>query len=554
MSVKQQELNSQWLSEQNIDQNPLALYRQSFHPSLGAVFNQLSQVNAQKTFLESKSASVNESFNCLEDALIHFCLSSQEKVSSALKVGVMLSGGPAPGGHNVIAALLDGLLKLHPQSELVGFHCGAQGLLEDEWSLLTLDSIKSFRNMGGFDLLGSGRVKIESPEQFEAARNSVAKLELDGLVIIGGDDSNTNAALLAQDFASHKIPCTVVGVPKTIDGDMKGEGVELSFGFDTACRVYSEMIGNLARDCISSRKYYHFVRLMGRSASHITLECALQTRPTIALIGEEIKRERKTLCQIVEEISQVITQRYKRGMSYGVVLVPEGLVEFIPQFSTLIEELNEILAQYSHITVSEVEAKLVQSKELFEKLPLEVKKQLLLERDPHGNVQVSRIEIEKILMEMVEARLKEQRVDVSCLGHFLGYEARAAMPTDFDATYTYALGLVATLLIREKASGYLAFVKGLHLESTCWQPCAISLKQLIHQERRGSKTKFVIAKALVDLDSPAFNYFRKHRQTWSDQDCFRFVGPIQYAGPVSIRGKGPITLHLNAGCYEANCL
>lgn len=532
-----------------MSQTPLAKYRQSFEPQLDAIFYQLKKVKVKRGNQRALSYEIESTFPHLSSQACDLEFEAfQEPLPSfeALKVGVLLSGGPAPGGHNVITGIFDALMSLNQAGQLIGFYEGMKGFLEARFLKLTSAVLEPFRHSGGFDLLGSSRTKIETKEHFELARKVVQELQLEALVIIGGDDSNTNAALLAEDFLSNQIPCCVVGVPKTIDGDMKGGGIELSFGFDTATKVYSQLISDLAHDAVSSRKYYHFIRLMGRSASHITLECALQTQCTWAFIGEQVRQEKYSLENLVDQLEEVVLIRLKHGLQHGVILIPEGLVEFVEEFSDLIQELSLITLNRSNLTVEEAQESLQKSAKLFKALPGEVKKQLLLEKDPHGNVQVSKIEMEKVLIDLLTRRFKDKNISIDCLSHFLGYEARCAMPTDFDATYAYALGRVAATLIKEGLSGFMACVKDLHRPSHEWKLAAQPLVSLIHLESRKGKLKPVIKKALVDTTSSSFLYFEKHRNLWKEQDCFRFVGPIQYAGPSSIRGKGPLSLHLNA--------
>lgn len=428
-----------------------------------------------------------------------------------LKVGVLFSGGPASGGHNVIWGLFDGLKVLSQSFALYGFLNGPSGLIDGQFIEITEALLAGYKNMGGFDLLGSGRTKIATQEQFDGALKHVLELSLDGLVIIGGDDSNTNAALLAEYFLSKGCKTVVNGVPKTIDGDLKNEAIELSFGFDTATKVYSELISNIARDALSSRKYTHFIKLMGRSASHITLECALQTHPNCALIGEE----KKTLSEIVGEITDMICERDKLKKNYGVILIPEGLVEFIPE---LLKDLS-----------------------LF---PEKIQKQLLLERDPHGNVQVSHIASEELIVYLVQEELKKRGFQghFNPVHHFFGYEGRCALPTLFDANYCYSLGMISSLLIKERKSGYIATVSNLKSSTHEWHIGAHSLASMIHIEERKGKKVPVIAKALVDLQAPAYLSYARKRKSWRLDDEYCFVGPIQFFGPDAVTKQPPITL------------
>ncbi|MGE3954528.1 MAG: diphosphate--fructose-6-phosphate 1-phosphotransferase [Parachlamydiales bacterium] len=464
----------------------------------------------------------------------------------AKRVGVVLSGGQAPGGHNVIAGLFDALIQLSQGSQLVGFLNGPSGIVDNQAKPLTADLLSHYRNMGGFDIIGSGRTKIESEEQLRKSLETVKALKLDGLVVIGGDDSNTNAAILAEYFKREGLSTSVIGVPKTIDGDLKNEQIEVSFGHDTACRVYSELIGNLMRDCLSAKKYYHFVKLMGRSASHITLECALQTQPTVALIGEEIAAQKKTLRQITAELVEVIRKRGSK--KYGVILVPEGLIEFIPEMGDLINQLNDLLSHSSALEGKGLADQLAYLKQHLKggavdallSLPPAIQSQLLLDRDPHGNVQVSRIETEQLLIATCTAELGK----LNAHHHFFGYEGRSAMPTNFDAQYCYALGFAAALLIQEGLTGYMASVRDLYRPTTEWKAGGVPITMMMNLERRHGKEKPVIQKALVDLKGAPFREFALRRGKWAEEDAFRYPGPIQYFGEERITDSLPATLSL----------
>lgn len=465
------------------------------------------------------------------------------------RVGVVFSGGQASGGHNVITGLYDALKKLNPNSKLFGFLGGPSGIISGKSIELNEELLKPYRNQGGFDLIGSGRTKIESEEQLNAALASIKALRLTGLVIIGGDDSNTNAALLAEYFLAHECQTTVVGVPKTIDGDLKNEYVATSFGFDTACKVYAEMIGNIARDALSAKKYTHFIKLMGRSASHIALECALSVQPNMTLISEEVAEKGMTLSQITEEIANLIVQRAALGKNYGVILIPEGLIEFIPEVKVLISELNTLLSGQESCDRNVLISKLsLPSAQCFASLPESIQKQLLLSRDPHGNVQVSLIETERLLIETVSHSLEERKKQGTYLGtfspqsHFLGYEGRAAYPSNFDCLYCTALGHVAALLIRERATGSMCYVSDLHLPVDQWQMGGIPITTLMHMELRKGKLKPVIQKALVDLNGKAFNYFKQHQDSWASQDAYLFPGPIQFSGDPQLTDSLPISI------------
>ena len=502
--------------------------RKEFDPPLPELLKELKVLHFKEVKNVDHDEEIKEKFPLSShDALLRAHVGEAGK-TKPVKVGVVFSGGQASGGHNVITGLFDGLKKLHKDSELIGFLNGPSGIIEGRTRNLDAEGLKNFRNMGGFDLIGSGRTKIETEEQFASSLASIKKLELNGLVIIGGDDSNTNAALLDEYMRKNEYDCKVVGVPKTIDGDLQNEWVQISFGFDSACRVYSEMIGNIARDCLSAKKYTHFVKLMGRSASHIALECALATQPNKTLIGEEIAREEKTLSQITYDLVDLIEKRSKGGKDYGVILIPEGLIEFIPEVKVLIAELNKLIGSGEE----HPETKLSEgAKKTFNFMPEKIQKQLLLERDSHGNVQVSKIDTQDLLMEKVAEEIKKHRDfkgKFSPVSHFFGYEGRAGYPTNFDATYCYALGHVAALLIEEGHSGFMAALNGLTKPVSEWEPTGVPLTSLMHFEMRKGKRKPVIAKALVDLSGKAFRSFAEKRGTWAQNDEYLFPGPTQY--------------------------
>jgi len=482
---------------------------------------------------------------------------------SPLKVGVVLSGGQAPGGHNVVTGLYDALQSVHTGSSVVGFLGGPRGIFEGSFRELDSEALATFRNSGGFDLIGSGRDKIESAEQLAASRATCERLGLDGLVVVGGDDSNTNAAVLAEYLLEQGSDVRVAGVPKTIDGDLKGEHVEASFGFDTATRVYSETIGNICRDARSAAKYWHFVKLMGRSASHVTLECALQTRVNIALIGEEIVERRQTLDQVVDGIVDVVARRAAEGRGYGVCLIPEGLVEFVPEMRELIDALNRILAERAGEvdalgTVEEkqdlVAAALAESgRSVFRGLPPAIRSQLLLDRDSHGNVQVSKIDTEQLMIELVTHRVEQRRAagrfsgKFQVQGHFFGYEGRCAHPSNFDANYTYALGRIAALLVALGRTGYICSVRNLAATPDAWRPCAVPLTSMMRLETRKGREVPVIAKALVRTDGRPFEAFAAERERWAVEDAYRYPGAIQYFGPAEVSSQPTRTLTLESG-------
>ncbi|XAR53816.1 Diphosphate--fructose-6-phosphate 1-phosphotransferase [Bertholletia excelsa] len=458
----------------------------------------------------------------------------------SLKIGVVLSGGQAPGGHNVICGLFDYLQERCKGSTLYGFRGGPAGIMKCKYVVLTSEYIYPYRNQGGFDMIRSGRDKIETLEQFKQAEETVTKLDLDGLLVIGGDDSNTNACLLAENFWNKNMKTRVIGCPKTIDGDLKCKEVPASFGFDTACKIYAEMIGNVMTDARSTGKYYHFVRLMGRAASHITLECALQTHPNITLIGEEVAIKKQTLKNVTDYIADVICQRAELGYNYGVILIPEGLIDFIPEVQQLIAELNEILA---HEIVDESgvwKQKLKkQSLELFEILPPAIQDQLMLERDPHGNVQVAKIETEKMLIQMVETEL-DQRTrrgvyngQFKGQSHFFGYEGRCGLPSNFDATYCYALGYAAGVLLHSGKTGLISSVANLAAPVEEWTVGGTALTSLMDVERRHGKFKPVIKKAMVELEGAPFKKFASMREEWALKNRYISPGPVQFTGSVS---------------------
>lgn len=449
-----------------------------------------------------------------------------------LTVGALFSGGPAAGGHNVLAGLFDGIRQIHPDSTFIGFLDGPKGLIENRRKILESSDIDSVRNLGGFDLIGSSRVKIETEAHFEAAAKSVRENNLDALIIIGGDDSNTNAAFLAE-----FLPISVIGVPKTIDGDLRSAEIEISFGFDSACKTYAEMIGNIARDALSTKKYYHFIKLMGRSASHIALECALATQPNLTLIGEE----KQSLSQIITEIVDLIVQRKQAGKEYGVLLLPEGLIEFIPEIRGLISLLNQLLAKEPKPELALTQLG-EENRSLFFSLPEKIQKQLLFERDPHGNIQVSKIDTEQFILELVEKELKEKNIKINSAAHFFGYEGRSCLPSNFDANYCYALGKLAALAVREKATGVILAIQNLSRSPSEWGLQAVPIHSLMHFEMRSGKEKAVIAKALVDLQSPAYLSFVQKRAGWKINDDYRMPGPIQFFGPSELTDSAPLTL------------
>lgn len=537
----------------------LETLRKSFEPVVPLVLQDLSSlVHVYAKSKEKSSPQFDIEFPHLSKIpdIVHFKLSQHVK-HSPLRVGVVFSGGPAPGGHNVISGLFDALKKMHTDSVLIGFKNGPKGILDNEYLEIRKDHLSNYRNQGGFDLLGSGREKIETEEKLAKALKSVESLKLDGLVIIGGDDSNTNAAFLAEYFLEHECKTTVVGVPKTIDGDLRSEEIELPFGFDTATKIYSETIGNLAFDALSSKKMYFFVRLMGRNASHITLECALKTRANLSLIGEEIAREKMKLAHVVKEICDLIQERAKLGKHYGVILIPEGLIEFFLEFKNLILELNRFLVPGSKeleklqsLTLFKEKIDYIislltpDSKACYSDLPETIQMQLIEDRDAHGNVQVSKIETEKLIIEMCKRELKFRKYsgNFSPQSYFLGYEGRSGMPSNFDANYCYSLGMTAALLIFQKATGFIAFVQNLKANPESWKIGGRNLKSMMTYEKRFGKEKPVIAKTLVNLQSPLFQTFKKEQERWKIEDCYVNPGPIQYFGPNEMTDSIPLSL------------
>ncbi len=479
-----------------------------------------------------------------------------------IKAGVVLSGGQAPGGHNVIAGLFDGLKKANPKNKLFGFLGGPSGILEGQMKEITKPLVDTYRNTGGFDMIKSGRTKIETDEQFAQAKKTLKENGFDALVIVGGDDSNTNAALLADYLISQKENICVIGVPKTIDGDLKNEQIETSFGFDTATKIYAEMVGNICRDVNSAQKYWHFIRLMGRSASHITLEVGLKTQPNIVLIGEEVKEKNMTLSQVVDYIVDIIVKRSEMKKNFGVCLVPEGLIEFIPEVKQLISALNDIMG-HNEEELNKMSSIIDKKNFVYQKLPENlaslmkslpdaIESQLLIDRDPHGNVQVSQIETEKLLINMVDKKLKELKKQgkyngkFSAISHFFGYEGRCGAPSNFDTNYCYALGYNAAILVINKLTGYISSVRKLVKKPSLWECGGIPLTMMMTIERRKGKEKPVIQKALVDLKGNPYKTLLKFREQWAMNEYYTFPGPIQYFGPSNIVDMPTKTLILES--------
>lgn len=479
-----------------------------------------------------------------------------------MNVGVILSGGQAPGGHNVIAGLFDGIKNLNGSNKIYGFLMGPGGLVDHKYKELTSDIIDEYRNTGGFDIIGSGRTKLESKEQFDKGLEILKKLDIKALVIIGGDDSNTNACVLAEYYKAINAGVQVIGCPKTIDGDLKNEMIETSFGFDTACKVYSEVIGNIERDCNSARKYWHFIKLMGRSASHIALECALQVQPNYCIISEEVETKKQSLDNIINDIATVVAKRAANGNNFGTVLIPEGLIEFIPAMKALIEELNDFLAhhqdEFNAVTKDQQRQYIIsklstENSAVYASLPEGVARQLTLDRDPHGNVQVSLIETEKLLAEMVGNRLAEWKKEGKYDGkfssqvHFFGYEGRCAAPSNYDADYCYSLGYTASALIGAGKTGYMASVRNTTAPADQWIAGGVPVTMMMNMERRHGEMKPVIQKALVKLDGAPFKFFASNRDNWAINTEYVYPGPIQYFGPTEVCDQPTITLKLEQG-------
>ena len=476
-------------------------------------------------------------------------------------VGVILSGGQAPGGHNVVCGLYDALKATNKENELYGFKGGPSGLIEDDYIVLTDEYVDQFRNTGGFDIIGSGRTKLETNEQFAIAAEVCKKHGITAIVIIGGDDSNTNAGILAEYFAANNTGVQVIGCPKTIDGDLKNEDIECSFGFDTATKTYSEIIGNIARDCNSAKKYWHFIKVMGRSASHVALECALEAQPNICLISEEVAAKKMSLAAIADYIADSVEARAAKGMNFGIAVIPEGVVEFVPEFSVLIQEINELLAgskadEFNALPTWEAKYAFIEkgltkeSMEVFAILPQAIQQQLFLERDPHGNVQVSLIESEKLFSALVADKLAARKAagtykgKFSTLHHFLGYEGRCAFPSNFDSDYCYSLGYNAFMLIQYGYNGYLSKVSNLSAPANEWVAGGMPITKMMNIERRHGEDKPVIKKALVELDGAPFKYFEAHREQWALETCFKYPGAIQYYGPTEVCDITTVTLPL----------
>lgn len=527
---------------------PLERARKDFQVKLPDILKEIQSLEAVPSQVDMKGGQdLKKYFSLTSNQPVLLFQNKQDFHHPPLRVGVVFSGGQAPGGHNVIAGLFDALKKLHPDSRLFGFLNGPIGIVNGKSIEIVASLLANYRNQGGFDLIGSGRDKIETSEQFQKAREAVLSHQLDGLVIIGGDDSNTNAAFLAENFLNNAVKCSVIGVPKTIDGDLKNSYIETSFGFDTACKIYSEIIGNIAKDAKSAKKMYYFIKLMGRFASHVTLECALQTHPNMAFVGEEIQKEKRTLKQIIDEICDMICKRAQQGKDYGVLLIPEGIIEFIPECKELLQKLGT-LTGYKR-SYDQVLSLLEEPyKSTFLQLPKEVGEQLLLDRDPHGNIQVSKIETEKLLITLVKYELNKRKDAGNYVGkfsaqpHFCGYEGRSGLPSSFDCHYCYALGHVAALLIDKKVTGYMSCVQNLREPVEKWTIAGIPIVPMMNLEERKGSVKPVVKKALVGVQDIAYIHFQQQRDKWILNDDYLCPGPIQFFGPKEITDSLTITL------------
>ena len=551
------------------DLSPLQKARYQYAPKLPKMLrngiSEISVLEGEETTSVADQEKIKALFpNTYGKKEITFQKGQNTSVAKKQVVGVILSGGQAPGGHNVVCGLYDALKATNPENVLYGFKKGPSGLLEDDYLIFDDAYIDQYRNTGGFDIIGSGRTKLETEEQFAVAAEVCKKHGITAIVIIGGDDSNTNAAVLAEYFAAHDAGVQVIGCPKTIDGDLKNEDIECSFGFDTATKTYSEVIGNIERDANSAKKYWHFVKVMGRSASHVALECALQTQPNVCLISEEVAEKKMSLSQIADYIADSVEARAAKGMNFGVAIIPEGVVEFVPEFSALIAEINELLAgskaeAFNALPNWKEKYAFIEkglSKEamaVFAILPEGIQQQLFLERDPHGNVQVSLIESEKLFSAIVKDKLEERKAAGSYKGkfnalhHFFGYEGRCAFPSNFDADYCYSLGYNAFMLIQYGYNGYLSKVSNLSKSADEWVAGGMPITKMMNIERRHGEDKPVIRKALVELDGKPFKFFEAHREQWAKETCYTYPGAIQYYGPAEVCDLTTRTLALEKG-------
>ena len=548
-----------------MEHSPLQKARYSYQPKLPMILrsemNEIEAVEGAETTSAADQDKIKALFpNTFGQKEISFQKGKSKVEKKKQVVGVILSGGQAPGGHNVVCGLYDALKKADKDNELIGFLGGPSGLTDDKCIVFTDEYINEFRNTGGFDIIGSGRTKLETTEQFEKAAAVCKKHGITAITIIGGDDSNTNAAVLAEYFKTQNTGVQVIGCPKTIDGDLKNDDIEISFGFDTATKTYSELIANIERDANSAKKYWHFIKLMGRSASHIALECALETQPNVCLISEEIEKKAMSLSQIAEYVAKSVADRANAGMNFGVVLIPEGLVEFVPEVKKLISEINDTLAAKAEEFEKAVTAKdkvafmhkylTAESDAVFSILPDDIQAQMMADRDPHGNVQVSRIESEKLVSSLVAAKLEEMRKEgkyngkFNPLHHFFGYEGRCAFPSNFDSDYCYSLGYNAFMLIQCGCTGYLSSIRNLSAPATEWKAGGMPITKMMNIERRHGEDKPVIKKALVELEGKPFKYFSERRKKWATETCFTYPGAIQYYGPESVCDITTVTLKL----------
>ncbi len=548
--------------------SPLQIERLKYQPklpsSLANGINHLVSKEGSATESVANQEEIKALFkNTYGKPTVTFETSSASSTSEIRNVGVILSGGQAPGGHNVIAGLYDALKQANSANKLYGFLGGPSGIIEGKYVEFTDSFIDEYRNTGGFDIIGSGRTKLETEEQFRSSLEVCKKLNLSAVVIIGGDDSNTNAALLAEWFVANNAGIQVIGCPKTIDGDLKNEQIEISFGFDTATKTYGELIGNILRDANSAKKYWHFVKIMGRSASHVAIEAALQPQPNITLISEEVEQKKMSLSSIIDYITDIVVRRSENGRNFGIAVIPEGLIEFIPELKTMIANLNDIMPtlekDLSYANGSDAEKIAIientlssENSSVFKSLPSLIKSQLLMDRDPHGNVQVSKIETEKLLISMVEEKLallkKEGKFSgkFSTQSHFFGYEGRCAFPSNFDADYCYSLGFNAFALINFGLTGYLSSVRNLTAPASQWIAGGVPLTMMMNMERRHGEMKPVIKKALVELDGPVFKKLEANREDWAMNDRYLFPGAIQYFGPSSVCDITTVTLALES--------
>ena len=548
-----------------MNQSPLQKARYQYQPKLpGMLRNGISEI-CVKEGAATQSVADQEKIQALfpntyGEKEITFEKGANTSEAKKQVVGVILSGGQAPGGHNVVCGLYDALKATSSENTLLGFKNGPSGLLDDDYVEFDDAYIDAYRNTGGFDIIGSGRTKLETEEQFAVASEVCKKHGITAIVIIGGDDSNTNAAVLAEYFAAHKTGVQVIGCPKTIDGDLKNEDIECSFGFDTATKTYSEVIGNIERDANSAKKYWHFIKVMGRSASHVALECALETQPNICLISEEVAEKKMSLSQIADYIADSVEKRAAKGMNFGVAIIPEGVVEFVPEFKSLIAEINELLAGAQGEAFNALESweekyafiekgLTAESMAVFAILPQTIQQQLFLERDPHGNVQVSLIESEKLFSALVKDKLDARGYTgrFSALHHFFGYEGRFAFPSNFDADYCYSLGYNAFMLIQYGYTGYLSKVSNLAKPAEEWVAGGMPITKMMNMERRNGEDKPVIKKALVELDGKPFKYFEAHRDQWAVETAYTYPGAIQYYGPAEVCDLTTRTLALEKG-------